>query len=180
MNDFGTRATRRSFFGLTAAVMGLIGAGGIFWALTDTMNPDAETLAKRRDLDEIDLSHIQPGQGKIVAWRRIPLIVYHRNPYQFEQIRAEDWRKLRYPQSDESRVISGHDDWLVVKAVCTFEPCVLITDPYKHSYGQWWECPCCGSRYDGSGRIRVGPGKSNLLVPDYVFLSDNRIRINKI
>ena len=164
--------------------MGLLGLGTVFWALTDTMNPDAATLSKRRDWNEFDLKGIQPGKSKVFAFaegdRRWPILVLRRTPDDIKRLRAEDWHGLRDPQSDGARVHEGHDEWLVISGVCGYEGCVLIDDHYQQSYGPGWACPCCGSRYDRSGRVRMGPPQKNLGVPQYVFLSNTRIRIDML
>ena len=92
-------------------------------------------------------------------------------------MRAEDWQKLRDPQPDTARVI--RDEWLVLIGVCTHLGCIPLgnkTGDLKGDFGGFF-CPCHGSHYDGSGRIRKGPAPANLKVPEYTFLSDTRIRI---
>ena len=41
-------------------------------------------------------------------------------------------------------------------------------------YGGYY-CPCHGSHYDASGRIRKGPAPLNLEVPEYSFLDDETL-----
>ena len=54
-----------------------------------------------------------------------------------------------------------------------------IGNAYTEYLGDYdgWFCPCHGSHYDTSGRIRKGPAPTNLEVPPYTFLSDSVIRI---
>ncbi len=58
--------------------------------------------------------------------------------------------------------------------VCTHLGCVPLPD--SGDYGAWF-CPCHGSHYDTSGRIRKGPAPRNLEVPPYVFLDDDNVLI---
>jgi ubiquinol-cytochrome c reductase iron-sulfur subunit len=55
---------------------------------------------------------------------------------------------------------------LVVLGVCTHLGCVPISG--AGDYGGWF-CPCHGSHYDVSGRIRKGPAPLNLEIPPYSF-----------
>mgnify|MGYP003974321739 FL=1 len=76
------------------------------------------------------------------------------------------------PESDEARV--EKPEWLILVGVCTHLGCVPLGQQGEFD---GWFCPCHGSHYDTSGRIRKGPAPLNLPVPDYVFLDDNNIKI---
>lgn len=166
---------RRKFLFLTACSMGVLAAGGAAWVLIDSMNPAADTLA---DVGQTDLSHIQPGQRAIAAWNRLPIFICRRSKREIDAIRSEDWRALREPQSDDSRVQKGHDEWLVLIGICTRKDCILKGNKPMEPTGFWrgWFCPCCGSSYDRSGRIRSGPAPKNLVVPGYVFITETFIQ----
>ncbi|MEZ0223928.1 MAG: ubiquinol-cytochrome c reductase iron-sulfur subunit [Alphaproteobacteria bacterium] len=167
---------RRKFLYLMAGAMGVFAAGGAAWVLIDSMNPAADTLA---EASWADLRDIKPGERVTVAWHGLPVFICRRTEAEIKEIRAEDWNKLRYPQSDESRVRKGHDEWLVVFGVCTWwHGCVLKGNKPNEPAGRWdgWQCPCCGSSYDRSGRVRNGPATKNLIVPNYVFFSDKLIQ----
>ena len=166
---------RRDFLSLTAGAMGAVAVGAATWPLIDSMNPAADTLAMASS--EVDVGPVAPGQAITAVWRGAPVFIRHRTPEEIEKIRAEDWSDLRDPESDEQRVKKA--GWLVVKGVCTHLGCIpLGTKPGqpRGDFGGWF-CPCHGSHYDMSGRIRKGPAPKNLAVPPYVFVTDTLIRI---
>ncbi|MGB1539712.1 MAG: ubiquinol-cytochrome c reductase iron-sulfur subunit [Rickettsiales bacterium] len=165
--------TRRDFVVLAASGMAVVGAGAVAWPLVDQMNPSADVLALSST--EVDLSPIAEGQSITVLWRGKPVFIRHRTAAEIEEARNVPMDELRDPQPDSDRVKEGKEQWLVMLGVCTHLGCV----PLGNRSGDYdgWFCPCHGSHYDTSGRIRKGPAPTNLLVPDYTFLSDDRIRI---
>lgn len=167
--------TRRDFLYLTAGAFGAVGAGVFAWPFIDSMNPAADTLAMATT--EVDLTPIEEGQAITVVWRGKPVFVRHRTAAEIESAKSVDITTLRDPQTDEARV--KKDQWLVMVGICTHLGCVPLgqkkTDP-KGEFGGWF-CPCHGSHYDSSGRIRKGPAPKNLAVPEYAFLTDTTIRI---
>lgn len=170
-------ASRRDFLYLTAGAMGAVGVGVAAWPLIDSLNPAADTLALAST--EVDVSSVQPGQTITAVWRGKPVFIHRRPAEEISEIRAEDWKSLRDPQSDEDRVQKGHDEWLVMIGVCTHLGCIPMGSKAGELKGDYkgWFCPCHGSHYDKSGRIRKGPAPKNLAVPAYSFLSDTLIRI---
>ena len=86
-----------------------------------------------------------------------------------------DIATLRDPQKDADRVKQDKAQWLVMVGVCTHLGCV----PLGNGAGDYkgWFCPCHGSHYDSSGRIRKGPAPTNLTVPPYEFSGDTKIKI---
>ena len=106
-----------------------------------------------------------------------PVFIRHRTPKEIDEAQKVDVAELRDPQPDSARVKKS--EWLIVKGVCTHLGCIPLgqkpTDPRGEFDG--WFCPCHGSQYDSSGRIRKGPAPRNLLVPPYVFLTDSSIKI---
>ncbi|HEX2112869.1 MAG TPA: ubiquinol-cytochrome c reductase iron-sulfur subunit [Alphaproteobacteria bacterium] len=168
-------ATRRDFLILATGAFSALGAAAAMWPFIHTMNPAADTLALASI--ETDLSAVQPGQRIKVMWRGKPVFIDHRTPEQIEAARAVDVNTLPDPESDARRV--KKPEWLVLVGVCTHLGCVpLGTGPTeaKGEFGGWF-CPCHGSHYDTSGRIRKGPAPKNLAVPPYQFLTDTTIRI---
>ena len=107
-------------------------------------------------------------------WRGKPVFIRRRTPDEIQKARVEEVSTLPDPESDKDRVKEGKDEWLVVVGVCTHLGCVPLG--YQGEYNGWF-CPCHGSHYDTSGRIRKGPAPTNLLVPPYEFLNDNLIKI---
>ena len=170
-------STRRDFLYLTAGAMGAVAAGTAAWPLVDSMNPAADTLALAST--EVDVSAVEFGQTLTVVWRGKPVFIHRRAPEEVAKIRDEQWQDLRDPQSDKDRVQEGHDEWLVLIGVCTHLGCIPMGSKMGQPKGEFggWFCPCHGSHYDMSGRIRKGPAPTNLAVPPYSFVSDTLIRI---
>lgn len=170
-------ATRRDFLYLTAGAMGAVGAGCAVWPLVDSMNPAADTLALAST--EVDVTTVEPGQTVSAVWRGKPVFIKRRTQEEITKIRAENWQDLRDPQSDEDRVQKGRDEWLVLVGVCTHLGCIPLGKKAGEPRGDYdgFFCPCHGSHYDASGRIRKGPAPTNLAVPSYTFVTDTLIRI---
>lgn len=166
---------RRDFLYLSAASMGAVGAGSVGWALVDSMNPAQDTLALAST--EVNIAPIETGQAITVMWRGKPVFIRHRTEAEIEKAREVDTSVLRDPETDEDRVIKP--EWLVMVGICTHLGCVPLgqkTGEVKGEYDGWF-CPCHGSHYDTSGRIRKGPAPKNLPVPEYEFVSDTTIKI---
>ena len=170
----GTTAepSRRDFLYIATATVGAVGAAATVWPLINQMNPDASVLALSST--EVDLKPIAEGQIVTVKWRGKPVFIFHRTKKDIEEVRATKLSELIDPQSDEARVKKGKDEWLVLVGVCTHLGCI----PLGHQ-GQYdgWFCPCHGSLYDKSGRVRRGPAPANLEVPPYEFASDTSVKI---
>lgn len=163
--------TRRDFLFIATGAMGAVAAGFAAWPLIDQMSPDATTLAAATV--DVDIASIAKGQIVTVKWRGKPIFVSHRTQKEIEAARGTDLNDLRDPESDESRV--QKPEWLIVIGVCTHLGCVPVSNdgPYEGGYF----CPCHGSVYDASARIRKGPAPNNLAVPPYKFVSDTKIVI---
>lgn len=168
-----TGETRRDFIVLSASAMAAVGAGSVAWPFIDAMNPAADVLALSST--EVDLSPIAVGQSITVLWRGKPVFIRRRTPEEIEAAKNVDMNELRDPEPDSARVKEGKEEWLVMVGVCTHLGCVPLGN--RAGDYQGWFCPCHGSHYDTAGRIRKGPAPKNLLVPDYAFLSDERIKI---
>ncbi len=169
--------SRRDFMVLTGTALGAVGAGALAWPFVDSMNPAADTLALSSI--EVDLSAVQPGQTIKVKWRGVPVFIRHRTPEDIEAARAVDMGELKDPEADDKRVQKGHEQWLIMVGVCTHLGCIPMSGAGEFGgtgHGGWF-CPCHGSHYDTAGRIRKGPAPKNLLVPQYAFLSDTKIKI---
>src|SRR3546814_110220 len=155
--------------------MGAVGLASVVWPFIHQMNPSADVLAM--STTDVDLSPIQVGQAITVVWQGKPVFVRHRTEQEIEEAQSVDLGALPDPEPDAERV--EKPEWLVVVGVCTHLGCVPLGtksgDP-KGDYDGWF-CPCHGSHYDSSGRVRRGPAPTNLLVPEYTFLEDQKIRI---
>lgn len=147
-----------------------MGLAGAVWPLVNQMNPDASTLALAST--EVDIGKVEVGQILTVKWRGNPVFVRHRTPKEIEEAANTPLEDLKDPQTDASRV--QKPEWLVLIGVCTHLGCI----PLGHEgHYDGWLCPCHGSVYDTSGRIRQGPAPLNLAVPTYSFLTPTKLKI---
>ncbi|MFP6716116.1 MAG: ubiquinol-cytochrome c reductase iron-sulfur subunit [Alphaproteobacteria bacterium] len=162
--------TRRDFLYVATGVIGAVGAVVSVWPFIYQMNPSASVLALAST--DVDLSGIEEGQSITVLWRGKPVFVRHRTPSEITEAEDADFNALPDPQSDMERV--KRREWLILVGVCTHLGCVPLS--HRGDY-QGWFCPCHGSHYDTSGRIRKGPAPANLAVPEYVFLDETTVRI---
>jgi ubiquinol-cytochrome c reductase iron-sulfur subunit len=165
-----TEPTRRDFIVVAAGAFAAVGAAAAVWPFIHQMNPSADVLALSST--EVDLSQIAAGQSVTVLWRGKPVFVRHRTEAEIAQAQKDDTASLPDPAKDVDRV--KKPEWLVMMGVCTHLGCVPLGQ--QGEYGGWF-CPCHGSHYDTSGRIRKGPAPANLPIPEYAFLNDTRIRI---
>ena len=161
---------RRDFLYVAAGGLGVVGAAGFVWPLVDAMNPSQDVLALSSI--EVDLSGIEVGQSITVSWRGKPVFVRHRTAAEISEAEAVPMSDLPDPESDEARV--EKPEWLILVGVCTHLGCVPLGQQGEFD---GWFCPCHGSHYDTSGRIRKGPAPNNLEVPEYEFLDETTIRI---
>jgi ubiquinol-cytochrome c reductase iron-sulfur subunit len=161
---------RREFLFTASYAVGAIGVGAVVWPLVDQMNPDASVKAMAST--EVDISSLQPGKTITVLWRGKPVFIKRRTPEEITEAKAVKMEDLKDPQKDEDR--TKNSEWLVMLGVCTHLGCVPLND--KGDYNGWF-CPCHGSHYDTSGRIRKGPAPTNMAIPPYEFLDNNKIKI---
>lgn len=171
----GEGETRRDFLFLAAGAIGAVGAVAAIWPLIDSMNPAADVRAL--SATEVDLGPIEEGQRVTITWRGKPIYIDHRPQKEIEAARSVDLNQLPDPQTDADRV--QRPEWLVVIGICTHLGCLPKGQKVGDPRGEWggWFCPCHGSHYDTSGRIRKGPAPRNLDLPPYEFLDDTLIRI---
>ena len=164
------KPNRRDFIFTATATAGAVGVGAAVWPLVDQMNPDASVKALAST--EVDVSTIQPGQSITVLWRGKPVFIKRRTQEEIDKARSVNLKDLKHPEKDEDR--AKDPEWLVMVGICTHLGCVPLAD--KGEYDGWF-CPCHGSHYDTSGRIRKGPAPVNLEVPKYEFVDNNTIKI---
>ena len=169
------KQTRRDFLYLSTAAMGAVGAGAAVWPFVDSMNPAKDTLAVAET--EVNIAAVEVGQAITVVWRGKPVFIRHRSAAEIQEAESVDMAVLRDKQTDAERV--KKPEWLVMVGVCTHLGCVPLGNKSGQPKGDYngWFCPCHGSHYDESGRIRKGPAPTNLAVPPYEFISDSVIRI---
>ena len=166
-----TDLSRKAFSYL---ILGSGGVAGAYFAkhsirgFLATKNPSADVLAMAKI--EIDISAIPEGKNVVFNWRGKPLFVRHRTQEEIEDVRNVNVSSLRDPQHDEDRVVKP--EWLIVIGSCTHLGCVPLAN--EGEFGGYF-CPCHGSHYDASGRIRKGPAPLNLEVPEYIFKGEQLV-----
>lgn len=167
--------TRRDFLLYATTAVGVAGTTLALWPFVHSMNPAADTLAMATT--EVDLGAIAEGMSVTVTWQGKPVFVRHRTADEIKTAEAVNMAELPHKEADKDRV--QKPEWLIMIGVCTHLGCIPMgqkpTEP-KGEFGGWF-CPCHGSHYDTSGRIRKGPAPANLVVPKYTFLTDTSIRI---
>lgn len=169
--------TRRDFIYIAGASVATVGVAATIWPFIAQMNPAADTLAL--STTEVDLAAVPEGQQIKVMWQGKPVFVRHRTATEIASAQRDDFATLKDPQTDAERLVqengeAGRPEWIVLQASCTHLGCVPTFGGGE--YGGWF-CPCHGSHYDTSGRIRLGPAPLNLTVPQYEYLSDTVVRI---
>ena len=168
--DKSGKKNRRDFLFTASYTVGAIGLGATVWPFIDQMNPDSSVKALAST--EVDISQIQPGKAITVLWRGKPVFVKRRTPEEIAEAKKVNLNELKHPEKDEDRV--KKEEWLVMLGICTHLGCVPLSN--KGEYNGWF-CPCHGSHYDTSGRIRKGPAPTNMEVPKYEFVDSNTIKI---
>jgi ubiquinol-cytochrome c reductase iron-sulfur subunit len=174
-NEHAQQPHRRDFIYIATGAVGAVGVAATIWPFVTQMNPDAATIAAGAPV-EVDLSPIAVGQEIKIFWRGKPIYIRHRSPEEIKAAQDVDVAALRDPQTDQERVKEGKPEWLVVTGICTHLGCVPIG--YEGEYKGWF-CPCHGSVFDTSGRVRGGPAPINLPIPPYTFVSDTKVRIGE-
>jgi len=170
MNNSGKKHNRRDFLFTATYTIGAVGIGATIWPFIDQMNPD--NSVKALATTEVDISQIQPGKSITVLWRGKPVFIKRRTETEISEAQSVSLGELKHPENDNDRV--KKPEWLVMMGICSHLGCVPLSD--KGEYNGWF-CPCHGSHYDTSGRIRKGPAPTNMEIPKYVFVDENTIRI---
>jgi ubiquinol-cytochrome c reductase iron-sulfur subunit len=160
------------------------------WPFVDQMNPNRGTPPP--EVKDVDLNLIQPGQTRMVQWRSVPVFIRNRTPQETQLARSRAVADLpdrlarthglpANTPADDSNRTRGQDNWLVVVGLCTHMGCLLKPQhgPAAIEADEGWFCPCHAARFDLSGRVRSGPARTNLAVPPYSFLSNQRLRIGE-
>jgi ubiquinol-cytochrome c reductase iron-sulfur subunit len=166
---------RRDFLLASTTALGLAGVAVAVWPFIDSINPAKDVLALSST--EVDLSSVQVGMAITAMWRGKPVFIRHRSDAEIESAKAVSLDELRDPQDDADRV--QKPEWLIAVGVCTHLGCIPSGQNLGDSRGDFggWYCPCHGSHYDASGRIRKGPAPFNLPIPPYAFTDDTTIVI---
>ncbi|WP_265563400.1 ubiquinol-cytochrome c reductase iron-sulfur subunit [Sphingomicrobium arenosum] len=172
-----TGVRRRDFLDIAAVSFGAVGVGAVAFPLVNQMSPPADVLALASI--EVDISKVEKGQAIKTSWRKQPVFVRNLTDAEIEEANAVDASSLRDPQTLAERTAEGKANWLVTMGVCTHLGCVPLGAAEGENKGDYdgYFCPCHGSHYDTAGRIRKGPAPTNLVVPEFEFVSDTLIRI---
>lgn len=189
MTTDAVEPNRRDFLVVAGNAFAAVGAASLLWPFIQQMNPDAST--KALSSVEIDLSPVKEGQAITAMWRGKPIFIRNRTKAEIESAINVDVKDLPDgfarndalpvddPATDANRTIKGHENWIVLIGICTHLGCIPKGQAMGDERGEYggWFCPCHGSQYDTSGRIRKGPAPRNLEVPPYEFVSDTKIKV---
>ena len=165
--------------------------GAAVWPMINQMNPSADVQALSSIL--VDISAIEPGTQITVKWLGKPVFIRRRTEDEIAEANAVDLSTL--PDNSARNANAGPEadgadanrflvppveegvagEWLVMMGVCTHLGCVPLGDG-AGEFGGWF-CPCHGSHYDTSGRIRKGPAPENLPVPVAAFIDEATIQL---
>ena len=177
MSSHADNPNRRDFLVVAGSSFAAVGGALMLWPFISQMNPDAGALAL--STTDVDLASIKEGQAITVKWRGKPVFIRNRTKKEVEEAQAVALRGLPDPQADAARVKKGSENWLILVGVCTHLGCIPKGQTIGDSKGEYggWFCPCHGSHYDTSGRIRKGPAPKNLEVPPYAFTDEAKTKI---
>jgi ubiquinol-cytochrome c reductase iron-sulfur subunit len=169
--------SKRDFIFLATGAVTAAGVAAVGWPLVAQMGKAADTLAAGSI--EIDLSKIGEGQQLKMLWRGKPVFVRHRTAAEIAEAEAVEMADLKDPEADDARLVAGPSGvadpkYLVMVGVCTHFGCVPVGE--QGDYNGWY-CPCHGSHYDTSGRIRKGPAPTNMVIPPYTFVNETVIKV---
>ncbi len=185
------KAERRDFLYYATAATGAVAAGAAIWPLIDSMNPSADVVSQ--STIAVDLTGVALGTRITVKWAGKPVFIWRRSPETIAKARATPLDDLvdpidytdenpnnsqDMPALDVNRAADEAGEWLIVIGICTHLGCVPVGQDGS-SVGEFggWFCPCHGSHYDRSGRIRKGPAPRNLDIPPYSLGSDLMLTI---
>jgi len=169
--------SKRDFIYIATGAVAAAGVASVGWPLVAQMGKAADTLALGSI--EIDLTKIAEGQQLKMLWRGKPVFVRHRTAAEIAEAVNTDIANCPDPQTDEERLIPDingnlRPEFLVMVGVCTHFGCIPLGEAGDFD---GWYCPCHGSHYDTSGRIRKGPAPKNMEIPSYAYISENVIKV---
>lgn len=181
------QGTRRDFIYYATAGAGAVITGAAVWPLVNQMNPSADVLALASI--RVDVSAVNPGSQLTVLFQGKPVFIRYRTEDEIALAKAQDEELASMPDQvsrnqnldgdmpalDANRTLGENNEWLVQMGVCTHLGCVPLGDG-AGDFGGWF-CPCHGSHYDMSGRIRRGPAPENLPIPVASFVDETTIQL---
>ncbi|MBR9835258.1 MAG: ubiquinol-cytochrome c reductase iron-sulfur subunit [Alphaproteobacteria bacterium] len=188
MSDSNTTAPehvdeeRRDFIHIATVAAAAVGGGLVAYPLIDQMNAAGDT--KAASSLEIDVSKIEVGGELRVLIGGKPFFIRHRTAAEISAAENTDLADCPDPETDDARLVPLPDGTLnpailVTSGSCTHLGCVPV-GPAQGNVGEFggWYCPCHGSHYDTSGRIRKGPAPANLPIPNYEYVTPSVIKIS--
>ena len=176
-NDQAPGVRRRDFIHIATVSFAGVGAAAVAMPIISQMSASADVRALASI--EVDISKIDPGMAMKEIWRKQPIFIRNLTPAEIEAANKVDVGALRDPQTLADRTKPGKENWLITLGVCTHLGCVPLgaaAGEVKGEYGGYF-CPCHGSHYDTAARIRKGPAPTNLVVPEFAFISDTVVKI---
>ena len=176
-NDQVPGVRRRDFIHIATVSFAGVGAAAFAMPMISQMSASADVRALASI--EVDISKIDPGMAMKESWRKQPIFIRNLTPAEIEAANKVDVGALRDPQTLADRTKPGKENWLITLGVCTHLGCVPLgaaAGEVKGEYGGYF-CPCHGSHYDTAARIRKGPAPTNLVVPEFAFISDTVVKI---
>ena len=189
MANQGVNTGRRRFLTASTAVVG--GVGAVFAAVPfiQSWKPSARAQVAGAPVT-VDISRLLPGQRLTATWRGQPVWLIRRTEEQLALLPTLD-ENLRDPASENPEMQPAYaqnphrslrPELLVLVGICTHLGCVplfrpeLVPQPFDSEWKGGFFCPCHSSRFDLAGRVFQGvPAPTNLKVPPYHFLDDNRV-----
>ena len=177
VSESGDGVRRRDFINIAAVSFAGVGVVSTIFPLINQMSPPGDVRALASV--DVDISKIAPGQAIKTVWRKQPVFIRNLTPAEIKAANAVPTSELRDPQTLAERTKPGKTNWLITLGVCTHLGCVPLGTGEGENRGPYggYFCPCHGSAYDTAARIRSGPAPSNLVVPNYEFVSDTTVRI---
>ncbi|MCO4091612.1 MAG: ubiquinol-cytochrome c reductase iron-sulfur subunit [Sphingorhabdus sp.] len=176
-NDQAPGVRRRDFIHIATVSFAGVGAAAVAMPIISQMSASADVRALASI--DYDTSEIDPGMAVKISWRKQPVFIRNLTPAEIEAANKVDVGALRDPQTLADRTKPGKENWLITLGVCTHLGCVPLgaaAGEVKGEYGGYF-CPCHGSHYDTAARIRKGPAPTNLVVPEFAFISDTVVKI---
>jgi len=173
----GDGVRRRDFINIAAVSFAGVGAAATLLPLVSQMSPSADVLAMASV--EVDVSKIASGMAIKTSWRKQPVFLRNLTAKEIAEANSVPLDELRDPQTLADRTKPGKQNWLITMGICTHLGCIPLGTGEGENRGPYggYFCPCHGSAYDTAARIRKGPAPTNLLVPEYEFISDTVVRI---
>lgn len=168
---------KRDFIFLATGAAAAVGGAALIWPFVAQMGKAADTLALGSI--EINVSNIPVGSQLKTLWRGKPVFVRHRTVEEIAAAESVDVSALPDPQTDIDRLVPNGEgvvrpEILVMVGVCTHFGCIPVGEAGDYD---GWYCPCHGSHYDTSGRIRKGPAPTNMVVPTYSWTTADVIKV---